>query len=186
MPTSRALANPARLAALHKTGLLDTPVDERFDAFTRLAAQILGVPTVLMSLVDTDRQYNKSAACSNGKTATGWNALESCLCQDVVANGTPLVLSDAQADPELSERGTELRGYAGVPLITDDGSIVGALGALDSAPREWTEKDLSILKAVAAGIVSEIQRRVSDRAAHDMQLRLIAERTLAHSVQQQM
>jgi two-component system cell cycle sensor histidine kinase/response regulator CckA len=139
-----------------------------------------------MSLVDTDRQYHKSAVCSSGKTATGWNALESCLCQDVVATGKPLVMSDAQADPELSERGTKLRAYAGVPLITDDGSILGALCALDSTPHEWTEKDLSILKAVAAGIVSEIQRRMSDRAAHDMQLRLIAERTLAHAVQQQM
>ena len=139
-----------------------------------------------MSLVDTDRQYHKSAVCSNGKIATGWNALESCLCQDVVANGMPLVVSDAQADPKLSERGTKLRAYAGFPLITDDGSILGALCALDSAPRDWTEKDLSILKAVAAGIVSEIQRRTSDRAAHDMQLRLIAERTLAHAVQQQM
>jgi two-component system cell cycle sensor histidine kinase/response regulator CckA len=139
-----------------------------------------------MSLVDTDRQYHKSAACTNGQTATGWNTLESCLCQDVVASGKPLVLCDAQADPELSERGTTLRGYAGVPLITDDGSILGALCAIDSAPREWTAKDVSILKAVAAGIVSEIQRRTSDRAAHDMQLRLIAERTLAHAVQQQM
>jgi len=139
-----------------------------------------------MSLVDTDRQYHKSAVCSNGQTATGWNTLESCLCQDVVASGKPLVLCDAQADTELSERGTSLRGYAGVPLITDDGSILGALCAIDSAPREWTGKDVSILKAVAAGIVSEIQRRMSDRAAHDMQLRLIAERTLAHSVQQQM
>jgi len=139
-----------------------------------------------MSLVDTDRQYHKSAACTNGQTATGWNTLESCLCQDVVASGKPLVLCDAQADTELSERGTTLRGYAGVPLITDDGSILGALCAIDSAPREWTGKDVSILKAVAAGIVSEIQRRTSDRAAHDMQLRLIAERTLAHAVQQQM
>ena len=139
-----------------------------------------------MSLVDTDRQYHKSAACSNGKTSTGWNALESCLCQDVVALGKPLLVNDAQADTELSERGTTLRGYAGVPLITDDGSVVGALCALDSAPREWTVKDLSILKTVAAGIVSEIQRRTSDRAAHDMQLRLIAERTLSHAVQQQM
>ena len=186
MSSSRALANPARLAALHKTGLLDTPEEERFDALTRLAAQILDVSTVLLSLVDSDRQYNKSAACSNGEAATGWNPLQSCLCQDVVATGKPLVVNDVQADLELSERGTKLRAYAGVPLTTDDGNVLGAFCALDSAPRTWTDRDIAILTALASGVVSEIQRRMSDRAAHDMQLRLIAERTLAHAVQQQM
>jgi len=48
LPNEKALTSPSRLAALHNTGLLDTPEDERFDGFTRLAAQILGVPTVVI------------------------------------------------------------------------------------------------------------------------------------------
>jgi two-component system cell cycle sensor histidine kinase/response regulator CckA len=153
---------------------------------TRLAAQILDVSTVLISLVDSDRQYFKSAARSNGKPSPGWNPLESCLCQDVVASGRQLVVSDVQADPKLSRRGTNIRAYAGVPLTTDDGNVLGALCALDPAPRDWTGKDIAILTALAFGIMSEIQRGMSDRAAHDMQIRLITERTLAHAVQQQM
>jgi PAS domain S-box-containing protein len=60
------------------------------------------------------------------------------------------------------------------------------LCAYDDAPREWTERDLSVLTALSAAVMSEIQRRVASRAVHDAQLRMIAERTLAHAVQQQM
>ena len=42
-------------------GVLDTPPEERFDRLTRLAAAIFDVPTVLVSLVDRDRQWFKSA-----------------------------------------------------------------------------------------------------------------------------
>jgi len=186
LSSSQALANPARLAALQKTGLLGSPEEEHFDAFTRLAAQLLGVPTVLISLVDSDRQYFKSAECRNGGASAGWTQLGSCLCQDVVTSGQALFVSDVQADPILSERGTTIRAYAGVPLITGDGQILGAFCALDPAPREWSDKDKTILTTLASGVMSEIQRRMSDRVAHDTHLRLIAERTLAHAVQQQM
>ena len=186
MPNSQTLANPARLAALHKTGLLETPEEERFDRFTRLAAQILGVPTSLISLVDSARQYLKSASSSNGGPLAGWNPLETSFCQDVVTTGKPLMVSDVRSEPKLLERGVTRGAYLGIPLATDDGHVLGALCVIDGAPRTWTDKDVAILSALATGVMSEIQRRLSDRAAHDMQIRLIAERTLAHAVQQQM
>jgi two-component system cell cycle sensor histidine kinase/response regulator CckA len=186
LPNSQTLANPARLAALHKTGLLETPEEERFDRFTRLAAQILGVPTVVISLVDSDRQYVKSATSPRGAPSVGWNPLETTFCQDVVASGSPLVVSDVKSEPKLFERGTAWGAYLGIPLTTDDGYVLGALSAIDEAARIWTDKDVAMLGALAAGVMSEIQRRQSDRAAHDMQIRLVAERTLAHAVQQQM
>ena len=186
MPNSQILTSPARLAALHNTGLLDTPAEERFDAVTRLAARILGVPTVIVSLVESDRQYFKSTTCPGGVMSAGWHPLDASVCQDVVCAGAPVVVSDVLAEPELAERTTSMRAYAGVPLTTDKGHVLGALCALDEKPHDWTEEDLGILTALASGVMSEIQRRVAERAAHDTQLRLIADRTLAHAVQQQM
>ncbi|HKC80225.1 MAG TPA: PAS domain S-box protein [Gemmatimonadaceae bacterium] len=186
MSSSQTLANQERLTALEKTGLLGTPEEEQFDAFTRLAAQLLGVPSVVISLVGANRQYFKSAECRKGGAPAGWTPLDSCLCQDVVTSGKPLFVSDVQADPILSERNKTIRAYAGVPLITSDGKILGAFCALDPGPRQWTDEDITILTTLASGVMSEIQRRISDRAAHDTHLRLIAERTLAHAVQQQM
>ena len=186
MPNSQALANPARLAALHKTGLLETAEEERFDGFTRLAAQILSVPSVIITLVESKRQYFKSASCTNGQASAGWNELETSFCQHVVSTGKPLMVSDALTEPDLSPVGSKVRAYAGVPLTTDDGHVLGALCAVDEAPHEWTSKDLTILTALASGVMSEIHRRTAERAAHDAHLRLVAERTLAHAVQQQM
>ncbi len=49
-----------RLAALRALNILDTPPEERFDRITRLAQRLLGVPIVIVSLVDADRQWFKS------------------------------------------------------------------------------------------------------------------------------
>ena len=44
--------DPERLAAVRRTGLLDTPPEELFDRLTRLATRILGVPVSFITLVD--------------------------------------------------------------------------------------------------------------------------------------
>ena len=186
MANDQALTSPVRLAALHKTGLLETTTDCRFDALTRLASEILAVPTVLISLVDADRQYFKSVAGEVGVISTGWNPLEASFCQDVVGTRMPVVIADAWNEPAFAERGPKARAYAGVPLITEDGHVLGALCALDEHPRDWSRRAVDVLTALAAAVMSEIQRRIAERAARDTQLRLVAERTLAHAVQQQM
>ena len=58
-PTPR-VQDPARLAALRHTALLDTPTEEAFDRLTRLATTILRTPVSLVSLTDADAQFFKS------------------------------------------------------------------------------------------------------------------------------
>jgi two-component system, cell cycle sensor histidine kinase and response regulator CckA len=186
LPNHEALTSPSRLAALHNTGLLDSPEDERFDGFTRLAAQILGVPTVVISLVDSERQFFKSVASSIGALPRGWNALNVTFCQDVVARGEPVVIPDTEKEPLAAGRHIRAKAYLGVPLVNDGKQTLGTLSAMDYQPRAWSARDVDTLKALGSAVMSEIQRRVAERTAHDTQLRLVAERTLAHSVQQQM
>jgi len=183
---AQALSSPERLAALDRTGLLDSPPEDRLDSFTRLAAQILGVPTVVISLVGENRQYFKSVACVSDAPSPGWQPLEACYCQHVIANGKPVILADAWNEPEFADRGSSTRAYAGIPLVTSAGQILGAFCALDERPRDWSSRDIDILTALASAVMSEVQRRIAERAARDTQLRLIAERTMAHAVQQQM
>jgi len=185
LPNEQALTSPARLAALQKTGLLDGPCEDCFDAFTRLAAQLVGVPTVVISLVESGRQYFKSTAGAD-PPSRGWHPLEASYCQDVVGGGAPIVVADAWNESALADRGTKARAYAGFPLMTEDGYVVGAFSAFDDRPRDWSRHDIDVLTALATAARSEVQRRIAQRAAHDTQLRLMAERTLAHAVQQQM
>jgi PAS domain S-box-containing protein len=141
---------------------------------------------VLISLVDADRQYFKSVACNGSGPLPGWHPLEASFCQDVVGTGLPLVMADAWNERAFADRGTKARGYAGVPLITEEGHVLGTLCAFDESPRDWSRRDIDVLTALSTAVTWEIQRRIAERAAHDAQLRLVAERTLEHAVQQQM
>ena len=58
---THAVLDEERLAALRATDLLDSPDEEAFDRFTRLAAALLHVPVSLVTLVDADRQFFKSS-----------------------------------------------------------------------------------------------------------------------------
>jgi hypothetical protein len=59
MPTS-TLDDPTRLAALQRSGLLDSEPEEAFDRLTTMAAQLLHAPISTVTLVDSDRQFWKS------------------------------------------------------------------------------------------------------------------------------
>ncbi len=50
----------ARLETLRSFDILDTPPEEIFDEFARLAASIVGTPIGLVSLVDGNRQWFKA------------------------------------------------------------------------------------------------------------------------------
>ncbi len=60
LATATAVQDPERLAALRKTGLLDSAPDPSFDRHVRLAAEVLNAPIALVSLIDEDRQFLKS------------------------------------------------------------------------------------------------------------------------------
>ncbi|WP_433299260.1 histidine kinase dimerization/phospho-acceptor domain-containing protein [Actinoplanes sp. CA-030573] len=51
---------PARLAALHDAGVLDTAPEEDFDDIALLASQICDTPMGLVSFVDATRQWVKA------------------------------------------------------------------------------------------------------------------------------
>ena len=91
--------NDARLAALSALGLLDTPPEPGFDAVTAFVCRALEVPTSLVSLVDADRQWFKSAAGFDG-SETG---LESSVCAYVVAQDDFIEIEDLSADPRTAK-----------------------------------------------------------------------------------
>ena len=185
MSTTQALTNSGRLAALRQTGLLGTAAEEFFDRITGLAVELLGVPTVAFSLVDENKQFIKSAAGSGQLMTPGWDSLTGCLCPEVVKSGSEVVVTETLRKGE-DPAGVAVRAYAGVPLVTARGQVIGALCALDSQPRPWSDHDLALLRTLGAAVMSEVQRRIAERAMQDLQLRVVAERTLERAVQQQM
>lgn len=166
MDASGLIRNSERLAALQRTGLLDTPREETFDRLTRLASRTLHVPVVLVSLVAADRQWLKSAVGLPEPWASQRQTpLFHSFCQHVVASGEPLVIPDARDHPlvcdnrAVSELGVV--AYAGVPLVTSDGLTLGAFCAIDGQPRAWTKQQIEILRDLAAVAMTEIELRMT-------------------------
>lgn len=165
MLDSKLCDEPARLAALKRYEVLDTSPEAPFDKITSLVQSILNVPICAVSLVDKERQWFKSCQGLDAKET----ARDISFCTHTVAKRQPLIVGDALADPRFAENALVLgapfiRSYAGVPLSTPDGYNVGALCAIDTAPRSFDPAHIAILERFAALVVDELElRQVAQR-----------------------
>jgi signal transduction histidine kinase len=152
----------ARLAALARTRLLDSPPEERFDRLTTLASQLLGAPVALVTLVDANRAFFKSAHGIEAGESAREVPLSHSICRHVVAERSSVVVEDARLDPVLRDNGTVRDfgavSYAGMPIVDRDGHTLGALCVIDREPRQWTARELSTMRTLADWVTSEIGR----------------------------
>lgn len=148
-------ANEAqRLAQLHELAILDTGQDPGFDQLVELTQLLFNTPMVLVSLVDQQRQWFKAKvgldSCETARDIS--------FCGHVVANGEPLVVSDATLDPRFADNplvsgAPHLRFYAGIPLTLTTSAqqavTLGTLCILDTQPRTLTGDDIYQLTLLA-------------------------------------
>lgn len=144
----RNIGVPKRLKALLRTRLMDSPAEEGFDRYTRLASRMLRSRVSLISLVDSQRQFFESQIglhypwCEMGGTP-----LDHPMCATVVETRNVLLIEDARNDPawknHLAVRNIGVGSYLGFPLHSPDGRhILGSFCVIDSEPRKWSEIDL--------------------------------------------
>ena len=146
----------ARLEALRRLELLDTPPSEAFDRITRMAAQLFDLPIAAVSLTDSDRQWFKSKVGVAHDTIPRLRAP----CASVADSGGLLVVTDLLEDEYfrdsvLAEGG--IRFYAGAPLTTSEGYCLGAMCVLGLEPRQVTAAESQALKDLATMVMSQIE-----------------------------
>ena len=156
--------NVQRLTALHRLGLLDSQAEPAFDRLTQLVSRLLHVPVALVSLLDSDRQFFKSAVGLPEPWATRRETpLSHSFCQYVVETGEPLIVNDAPNHPlvctNLAIPDLNVQAYLGIPLMTSDGMVLGSLCAIDDVPRAWNQADIATVRDLAASVVTEIELR---------------------------
>lgn len=159
-----ALDDQRRLRAIAATGLHGREPDEAFDRLTRVTMALLDVPVSLVSLVEPERQFFLSCFGLPEPWLTQRETpISHSFCQHCVVSGAPFVVDDARRHPLLENspavEDLGVVAYAGVPITTSDGSVIGTLCAIDSNPRAWKDEEISLLSDLAATALSEIERR---------------------------
>lgn len=151
-----SLHEAARLDALHRLELLDTPPSEAFDRITRMAAQLFNLPIAAVSLTDSDRQWFKSKVGVEHDTIPRLRAP----CAEVADTAHVLVVPDLleNASFRASKLAADgIRFYAGAPLVTSDGFALGAMCVLGTEPRQVTEAERHALQDLATMVMAQIE-----------------------------
>jgi two-component sensor histidine kinase len=159
----------ARLAALRRYDILDTPPDGSFNRITALAASLFDVPISIISLVDTDRVWFKSHHGLEGVKQIG---KDPGLCASAIVQDQAWVLENAATDVRslanpLVAGEFGLRFYAGIPLTTSDGFNLGTLCVIDREPRPVTEDQINQLRHLASVVMDQMELRLAARKAVD-------------------
>jgi GAF domain-containing protein len=154
----------ARVEALKRYDILDTPPDGSFDNITNLAAKLFNMPIAIVSLVDEDRIWFKS---TYGLDARQIDRLPG-LCASAILSDEVYIVENAIEDPRtlanpLVAGELGLRFYGAAPLITKDGYRLGTLCVIDKKQRYLTVPQKAILEHMASIVMDEIELRLAAR-----------------------
>ena len=166
---AEALADPARRAALVRTGLLEGDFDAALDRLAGVVARVLAAPVALVSLVDVDRQvFAGCVGLPEPWASQRETPLSHSFCQHAVTSREALVIDDARDDPRVRDnlaiRDLDVIAYLGMPLIDGDGHALGSLCVIDDKPRRWAAKEVELLRDLAVTVTSELEARSAARA----------------------
>jgi signal transduction histidine kinase/ActR/RegA family two-component response regulator len=155
--------SPARLEALQRYDILDTPPEDEFDDIVRLIARICDAPIALINFIDRDRQWFKSEI-GLGLRQT---SLDVSICAQAISQPDLFIVPDTLMDSRFAENPLvtgwpHLRFYAGAPLETSDGFRLGTLCVCDYRPRGLLDTQKEALRTLSRQVmvVLELRRMV--------------------------
>ncbi|RYZ85424.1 MAG: diguanylate cyclase, partial [Proteobacteria bacterium] len=161
-----------RLASLAEYGILEPLADPVFDRLIQLATNIFHAPIVLITLVGADTQvFAASSGISICKTPRNIS-----FCSHALLSDDILIIPDAQQDPRFHANPLVtgppfIRFYAGCPLRSPTGYILGTLCVIDTQPRlELSESEQTNLRDLCALVLDKLEMRRLDRARKGSQL----------------
>lgn len=151
-----------RLRALRTYDILDTLPEQEYQDIVQMAALICGTPIALVSLVDEERQWFKAKV---GLEAAE-TSRESAFCAHALLQPDELfIVPDATRDPRFFDNplvtgGPTINFYAGAPLKTFDGHVLGTLCVVDRRPRELNAEQQEALYALSRQVMTQLGMRL--------------------------
>ncbi|MBD1896523.1 PAS domain S-box protein [Coleofasciculus sp. FACHB-129] len=156
IPDRISVTAPPELAYLQISGAA-------FDDLTRLAAYICQTKLALLSFMDGKQHWLQSKLGISTPDTDAYVAFctyailqpEICECELMLVRDT---LSDKRfASHALVKFDPKIRFYAGVPLVTSEGVMVGVLSALDDVPRDLSKEQQQALGTLGRQAIAHLQ-----------------------------
>ncbi|WP_100656921.1 GAF domain-containing protein [Alteromonas flava] len=151
------LTENIRLKTLQSLSVLDIPPEERFDRITKFASNLLDMPTVLVSLIDENRQWFKSRVGLD----VDETPRDISFCTHAIQQDQILIVPDALKDNRFEDNPLvtgepHIRFYAGQPLIHPNGSKLGTLCLIDQRARNLSTDEQQILRELSTLVEQEL------------------------------
>jgi GAF domain-containing protein len=165
MMTEDPVYNEARLQEIADLDLLSPDVDPILKDIAQQAAQRLKLPVSLISVVLDEALHVAAMEGPEGLwlAETRGHPVEWSFCATSVRTRSPFLVENAETDPVhrtnplVTQDG--VRCYAGVPLISSRGHVLGNLCVVGLEVREFSENDVETLRGLAAEAVRRIEAR---------------------------
>lgn len=151
----------ARLQDLYSYHILDTLPEQELDELAEVASAICGTPISLISFVDKDRQWFKAKkGIEVPETPRSYS-----FCQHTLHNPKEvLVVNNPLQDERFKDNPLvigkpNIRFYAGAPLETTAGHVLGTLCIIDNRPRTINESQKKALQLLAKKAMDYLEMR---------------------------
>jgi GAF domain-containing protein len=154
-PVDDPLRDPKRLREIARLDLFSEDVQNILDEQAEKAADVLDLPLGFVSLVLDEAQYlaGKHGAFPDWMEEANGSPVEWSYCQYTVKDEEDVVIEDSTIDertkdsPFTKEEG--LRCYAGIPLETSRGHVIGSFCAAGDEERSFSEEELTAMRELA-------------------------------------
>ena len=169
MNAADPLFDEERLREIVELDLLSPDVDPLLADIATQAAERLGLPVSLISVVLDEALHVAGFHGPQGLwlDETRGHPVEWSFCATSVRTRDAFLVPNAEehpyhrTNPLVTQDG--VRCYAGVPLISSRGYVLGNLCVVGMEERPFSEDDVAVLRALAAEAVRRIeQRRAAD------------------------
>lgn len=136
-----------RLNSLHNLKILNTPPEKSFDLITKLSTQNFHVPISTITLIDSEKEWHKSAFGIDQKEGDRAISFSGhALYADQI-----LVIPNTQEDPRFSDNpmvigDPHIHFYAGVPLFSLDNQPIGVFSIAGKKPKVLSDEEIETMK----------------------------------------
>jgi len=155
---------PERLNEIRELGLKGgSRKDPQINDIILIACAVADTPIAMVNILDRPNQYVLQS-CGVPESASSALPIEGGLCQFVLAHGDVLIIDDLRSDDRTRDHPftnppMSLRFYAGAPLVSANGYIVGTLCVMAPEPKVLDGRATDALRRLADQVVRLLQDR---------------------------